>query len=240
MRIFIIICSLILLLLPSPLLQAQDSASQMNSTEQGLADSSWPKKPGTQLSPLSGKMKDLNQIAPRDYGKGKEFATTRLFEDRKESSMASVPIWSKSTSSLQGKESAWTTRNPSSLDRVGNTRYDQSSSSVEGRNVRGEKELARVDAPDWSSRSSPTFQAKDGSLQMYSGRLIRVREKVARDDPTSGRDLGEGKREMFSPNEVKKILEGRHTPIAPLEHAQVQAPVKAESPMASLPSTEGN
>ena len=55
-----------------------------------------------------------------------------------------------------------------------------------------------------------------------------------------GRDLGVGKKEMFSPSEVKKILEGKPTPIDPLQKTPVKIPVKAESPMASLPSSAGN
>jgi hypothetical protein len=87
----------LLMFLISPL-PAQESAIAMNNAQQGLADTSWPKKPGNQISPLSGKMKDVKQIGQKEYATGKEFKNGRLYEEREESSMASVPMWAKSSS----------------------------------------------------------------------------------------------------------------------------------------------
>ena len=47
-------------------LSAQESSSAMNNAQRGLADTSWPKKPGNQISPLSGKMKDAKQIDQKE------------------------------------------------------------------------------------------------------------------------------------------------------------------------------
>ena len=55
----------LLMFLISPL-SAQESAIAMNNAQQGLADTSWPKKPGNQISPLSGKMKDVKQIDQKE------------------------------------------------------------------------------------------------------------------------------------------------------------------------------
>ena len=231
----------LLTFLLSPL-SAQESASAMNNAQQGLADTSWPKKPGNQISPLSGKMKDVKQIDQKKYATGKEFKSNRLYEKRKESSMASVPMWAKSSSSsLDNKKSSFSSHSASRWDRSENSRFSQgTSSSLQGKQNLEQKEFAQKEAPDWSSRTSRAFQGEDGTRQMYQGRLIHVRERLSYDEPKTERDLGEGKKEMFTPSEVKKLLEGRPIPIDPLQKAPVQVPVKAESPMASLPSPQGN
>ena len=230
----------LLIFLISPL-PAQESASAMNNAQQGLADTSWPKKPGNQISPLSGKMKDAKQIDQKEYATGKEFKNDRLYEDRRESGMASVPMWERSSSALANKESSLGTHGTSFWDQTQNTRFVQGRiSSLESRENLEQKEVAHKDSGDWSSRTSRTFQNEDGTKQMYQGRLIHVRERVAQDDPNMRRDLGKGKKEMYNPAEVKKILEGQPAPIDPLQKAPVKVPIKAESPMASLPSPQGN
>jgi len=230
----------LLIFLISPL-PAQESASAMNNVQQGLADTSWPKKPGNQISPLSGKMKDAKQIDQKEYATGKEFKNDRLYEDRRESGMASVPMWERSSSALANKESSLGTHGTSSWDQTQNTRFVQGRmSSLQSRENLEQKEVSHKDSGDWSSRTSRTFQNEDGTKQMYQGRLIHVRERVAQDDPNMRRDLGKGKKEMYNPAEVKKILEGQPAPIDPLQKAPVKVPIKAESPMASLPSPQGN
>jgi len=231
----------LLMFLISPL-PAQEGAIAMNNAQQGLADSSWPKKPGNQISPLSGKMKDVKQIGQKEYATSKEFKNGRLYEERKESSMASVPMWAKSSSSsIDNKESSLSSRSASRLDQSENSRFSQgTSSSLQGKQNLEQKEFTQKEAPDWSSRTSRTFQGEDGTRQMYQGRLIHVRERLSYDEPKTERDLGEGRKEMFTPSEVKKILEGRPAPIDPLQKAPVKVPIKAESPMASLPSSAGN
>jgi hypothetical protein len=232
---------LFLLVLFISSLPAQESGSAMNSAQKGLADSSWPKKPGNQVSPLSGKMKDVKQIDPKEYGMGKEFKSGRVYEEPKESRMASVPMWARSSTGVSNKESSLGAHGTSSWDQTENTRFSQETkSSLQGRENLEQKEIIQKKSGDWSSRVSRTFQNEDGSREMYQGRLIRVRERVAQDNPNMGRNLGEGKKEVFSPSEVKKILEGIPAPIDPLQKTPVKVPVKAESPMASLPSSAGN
>jgi len=229
-----------LMFLISPL-SAQESAIAMNNAQQGLADSSWPKKPGNQISPLSGKMKDVKQIDQKEYATGKEFKNSRLYEDRRESGMASVPMWARSSSAVANKESSLGTHGTSSWDQTENSRFVQGTrSSLQRRENLEQKEFIHKEADDWSSRTSRTFQNEAGTQQMYQGRLLRVRERVSRDEPNMGRDLGQGKKEMYSPSEVRKILEGQPGPIDPLQAAPVKVPIKAVSPMASLPSPQGN
>ena len=155
--------------------------------------------------------------------------------------MASVPMWARSSSAIHNKQSSLSTHGNSPWDQSENSRFSQeASSSMQRKENLEQKEFTPKTTDDWSSRTSRTFQSEDGSRQMYQGRLIRVRERVARDEPNTGGDLGEGKKEMFSPSEVKKILEGKPAPIDPLQKVPLQVPVKAESPMASLPSSAGN
>ena len=230
----------LLMLLISPI-SAQESASAMNNAQQGLADTSWPKRPGNQVSPLSGKMKDVKQIDQKVYAAGKEFKSDRLYEEPKESRVTSVPMWARSSTTVANKESSLGAHGTSSWDQTENTRFVQGrSSSLQARENLEQKEIAHKESRDWSSRTSRTFQSEDGTKQMYQGRLIRVRERVAQDNPNMGRNLGEGKKEIFSPSEVKKMLEGKPVPIDPLQKAPVKVPTKAESPMASLPSPQGN
>ena len=233
--------SFLLVLLISSL-PAQESGSAMNSAQESLADSSWPKKPGNQVSSFSGKMKDVKQIDQKEYATGKEFKSGRLYEERNESSMASVPMWAKSSSSsIDNKESSLSPRSASRWDRSENSRFSQgTSSSLQGKQNLEQKEFPQKEAPDWSSRTSRTFQGEDGTRQMYQGRLIHVRERLSYDEPKTERDLGEGRKEMFTPSEVKKILEGQPAPVDPLQKAPVKVPIKAQSPMASLPSSAGN
>jgi len=232
---------LFLLTLSISQLPAQESALEIKNAQEGLADSSWPKMPGNQLSSLSGRMKDVKQIDPKGYAGGTEFKSSRVYEDRKESSMASVPMWARSSSAIKNKESSLSTHGNSPWDQGENSRFSREARSTLQRKEKLEQnELAHKAADDWSSRISRTFQNEDGTRQMYQGRLIRVRERVSRDEPNTVRDLGEGKKEMYSPSEVKKILEGQPAPIDPLQKVPLQVPVKAESPMASLPSSVDN
>jgi len=233
--------SLFLLTLSISQLPAQESAREMKTAQEGLADSSWPKKPGNQVSPLSGKMKEVKQINPKGYAGDKEFKSSRVYEDQKESSMASAPMWARSSSAIKNKESSLSTHGTSPWDQSENSRFSrEASSTLQRKENLEQKAFAHKETDDWSSRTSRTFQNEDGTRQMYQGRLIRVRERFSQDEPSRGRDLGEGKKEMFSPSEVKKILEGKPAPIDPLQKVPLQVPAKAESPMASLPSSVGN
>ena len=240
MRFLLPLGLFLLTFLISPL-SAQEGASAVNNAQQGLADTSWPKKPGNQISPLSGKMKDAKRIDQKEYATGKEFKNGRLYQERNESSMASVPMWARSSTAVANKESSLGTHGTSSWDQTENTRFVQGTrSSLQGKGNLEQKEFTQKEAPDWSSRTSRTFQGEDGTRQMYQGRLIHVRERLSYDEPKTERDLGEGRKEMFTPSEVKKILEGQPAPIDPLQKAPVKVPIKAESPMASLPSSAGN
>ena len=102
------------------------------------------------------------------------------------------------------------------------------------------KNVSNKANPDWAARTSSKIQRPDGSLAMYEGRLTRVRETVARQDTEQGRDLGEGKKEMFSPSEVQKLLESKGRTADPQQVAPEKVPIRAESAGAFRPVVAGS
>jgi hypothetical protein len=217
---------------------AETSAGNIADAQEGMAESSWPKKPGHETSSLSGKMTDFKQIDMRSYEKGRSFQNSRVYEDRKESSLVGTPLWAQgSSSSYQGKESTWSGRENSALDGVSHRDYSASreSSWQKKEDVETRKTMERKEGPDWISRTSPKFQGKDGSLAMYDGRLTQVRETMLKEDSSVKRDLGAGRKEMFDPSEVQKILEGKGRTTDPKQPSPVEVPVRAGSGSAFQP-----
>ena len=211
--------------------QGQTSAENLNQAEQGMADASWPKKPGTQLSSLSGKMKDYRQIAPKDYVKGKNLEASRLFEDKKASGLVGTPLWAKTDSSLQGKNAACNEKILSSWDHNRNAPFDPAVRQTGENRIQEKKELSQPGVLDWSSRPSHAFHTKSGSLHMYEGRLTHVKEEILQDEAHSGRDLG-GRAEKFTPAEVQKMLKEKK--------GSSPNPVRAGFQAASPPLTVGS
>jgi hypothetical protein len=216
----------------------QTSAGNIADAQEGMAESSWPKKPGNQISSFSGKMTDFKQIDIRSYEKSKSFHSSRLYEDRKESSLAGTPLWAQGTaSSYQGKESKWAERGTSALDGISHQDYSscRESSWQKKEDVEMKKTIERKEGPDWVSRTSPKFQGKEGSLAMYEGRLTQIRETMMKEESSTKRDLGAGRKEMFDPSEVQKILEGKGRTIDPQKSSPVEVPVRAGSGSAFQP-----
>ena len=216
----------------------ETSPGNLADAQEGIAESSWPKKPGSETSPFSGKMTDFKKIDMRSYEKGKSFQSSRLYEDRKESSLSGTPLWAQgTTSSYQGKESTWSGRQNSAFDGVSHRDYNanRESSWQKKDDVEMRKTIERKEGPDWISRTSPKFQGKEGSLAMYEGRLTQVRETMIKEDSSAKRDLGSGRKEMFDPSEVQKILEGKGRTIDPQKASPVEVPVRAGSGSAFQP-----
>jgi len=215
----------------------ETSSGNLAEAQEGMAESSWPKKPGNETSSFSGKMTDFKQIDMRSYEKGKSFQSSRLYEDRKDSSLAGTPLWAQGTSSYQGKESTWSERGSSALDGISHRDYNASHESSWQKKENGEmkKTIERKEGPDWVSRTSPKFQGKEGSLSMYEGRLTQVRETMIKEDPSVKRDLGTGRKEMFDPSEVQKILEGKGRTVDPQKSSPVEVPIRAGSGSAFQP-----
>ena len=75
---------------------------------------------------------------------------------------------------------------------------------------------------------------------MYDGRLTRVRQRVNREATSTDRDLGEGRREKYNPEEVQKLLKQKPGLPEIQEMVRPALPVRAESPAASRPLAAGS
>ena len=220
---------------------AQGSAENLSRAQEGMGQQSWPKKPGNQVSSFAGKMTDFKQIDMKNYEKGKSFDGSRVYGDRKESSLASTPLWEQRTSKLEGKDSSWSGRQASGMDARRNQKYgDGQISSWQKKEELEMRSVASKDGPDWISRASPKFQSREGGVVMYEGRLTRVRESAVRDDSLGKRDLGEGRKEMFSPYEVQRLLEVKGRTSDPHQPSPVKGEIKAESAEAFRPVVAGS
>ena len=214
----------------------ETSAGNLADAQQGLADSSWPKKPGSQVSSFSGKMTDFKQLDMKNYEKGKSFQGARLYGDQKESKLVSTPLWEKGISSYSGKESSWSGKQASGMDGAKSSSFASGrESSWQNKSMGQLDSIARKESPDWASRTSPKFQKQDGGLPMYEGRLTRIRETVPRQEPGEGRDLGEGKKETFNPSEVQRLLEQRGRTVDPHHSNPEKVPIRAGSGEAFRP-----
>jgi hypothetical protein len=220
---------------------AQGSAENLARAQEGMGEQSWPKKPGSQVSPFAGKMTDFKQIDMKNYEKGKSFDGARLYGDRKESSLASTPLWEQKSSRMEAKESSWSGRPASGMDARRNQAFgDGQMSSLQKKEELEMRSVASKDGPDWISRASPKFQSHEGGVVMYEGRLTRVRETVVRDDSLGKRDLGVGRKEMFSPNEVQRLLEAKGRTTDPHQPSPAKAEIRAGSAGAFQPVVAGS
>ena len=214
----------------------ETSVGNLADAQQGMADSTWPKKPGSQVSSFSGKMTDFKQLDMKNYEKGKSFQGARLYGDQKESKLVSTPLWEKGISSYSGKESSWSGKQASGMDGAKSSSFANGrESSWQNKSMGQLDSIARKESPDWASRTSPKFQKQDGGLPMYEGRLTRIRETVARQEPGEGRDLGEGKKETFNPSEVQRLLEQRGRTVDPHHSNPEKVPIRAGSGEAFRP-----
>jgi len=221
--------------------QAQESSqSRLDAAESGGKDVAWPRKPDNRLSSLSGKMKDFREIPNQEYGGSKEFRSERLYEDRRASSLASVPLWATAETGYREKSETIFSRDSELAGKDGFHHLDPSSSRKQEVEVREERELSRPEATGWSSRSSRMGQATDGTLQMYEGRLVRVRQQVNRDAVSTDRDLGEGRQEQYTPEQVQRLLQQQPGLPEIKEMVRPALPVRAESPTASRPLAAGS
>jgi len=148
----------------------------------------------------------------------------------------STPLWEKGISSYSGKESSWSGKQASGMDGAKSSSFANGrESSWQNKSVGQLDQVARKESPDWASRTSPKFQKQDGGLPMYEGRLTRIRETVARQEPSEGRDLGEGKKETFNPSEVQRLLEQRGRTLDPHHSNPEKVPIRAGSAEAFRP-----
>ena len=181
----------------------ENSAQRLENAQQGMASGSWPRKPDDRLSPLSGKMKDSREISMRYYGQEKEFRAKPADEWMKEAAWGREVSW-KGTSGRRWEEARWEQGRDRVSGQVQNERF-QPGRELAKEQMLTYREVEQKSATDWASRSARLGSGRDGSLRMYDGRLTRVREQVWEEQPKE-RELGPGRQEKFSPQEVERML----------------------------------
>ena len=188
-----------------PLYGEENSALRLGKAQQGMAEASWPKRPDDRLSSFSGRTKEIGEISSRSYGQTKELTAPLLSHREKQAPLAHRPAWDGAKGNTSeadawggARDSPWGGKPPSRFQ----TEQGSSSTGVPRREFR---QLERPPAPEWVSRATRVGRQEDGSLRMYEGRLTRIRQEVRREDKNV-RDLGPGRQERFSPDEVEKIL----------------------------------
>lgn len=181
----------------------ENSARRLENAQQGMAEPSWPRKPDSRLSPLSGKMKDTEKISPKFFGQDREFRTRQLDEWSRESRLGSAARW-EGASPSSWEQTRWHQNRDWAESGEKNATF-QPAGGLAGAGGVQYREVEKAPRPDWSSRSSRLSGSADGLLRRYDGKLTRVREQV-RQEERSARDLGPDRREQFRPEEVEKIL----------------------------------
>ena len=208
----------------------EDSPQRLEDAQRGMAEASWPKKPDNRLSPLSGKMKEMSKISPRHYGQEKEFRATMAEGWQKESRTGQRPGW-QASAGKNWEEARWNQTRDFVSEESRNDRF-QPGNELVSEPLLTFREMERESAAGWSSRSARVASATEGSLRMYEGRLTRVRNQVWQEEKQGVRDLGPGRQEKFSPQEVEKMLS------RPM--GEPRGPAKAQSPAASPLAAAGN
>lgn len=181
----------------------ENSARRLGSAQSGMAEASWPRKPDDRLSPLSGKMKDSQEISVRYYGKEKEFRGQSAEGWKKEAAFGKKANW-EGASGRKWEDARWEQDRDWVADRGESKTFQPQKDLASERTVKM-PEMERETAPGWSSRAARMGGNREESLRMYEGRLTRVRQQVWQESEET-RDLGAGRQEEFSPAEVEKML----------------------------------
>jgi len=205
-----------------PGLGEESSVQRLEDAQRGMAEASWPRKPDNRMSPLSGKMKDMKEISPRFYGEEKEFRAKSAEGWQKEASLGRQAGWEGAEGRAWEKARCNQQRNWAQAGER-NEKFQTQEGLAMGRTL-AFREIEREPKSDWSSRSARLGGGREGALRMYEGRLTRVREQVWREEQ-SARDLGPGRQERFSPQEVETMLS---QPVG-----EIRGAAKGQSPAAS-------
>lgn len=182
----------------------ENTVEQLEKAQTGIVQASWPKKPGQQLSPLSGRAMDWGSSSPRVQGQGREIPLASHLMAGRLSMLADRPSWEGGSGDRRAGEILWEGRMAAPFSLEENPRFSTGRDAGLWR-IREERELVLNRQPDWTGRTSRFAHASTGEGRGYVGRLTRVRETVRREAEDT-RDLGAGKREQFRPEEVEKIL----------------------------------
>jgi len=206
------------------------------SPQEGMGVQSWRKNPDNQTSSFAGKMFESKEIQIKRYEGGQSELGQQLYAGAGNSDFNTRHLQASKKSRYSASKNEWSEAKRSNLDGVIQADLeDRQASAFEKKGEIQMSDLTSKEGPDWVTRRSPQYHQKNGELRMYEGRLVRVRENVSREEDLAKRDLGVGKQEIFTPDEVQKMLKPKNKPnelqtILPLDQQ-----VKAESGSAFQP-----
>jgi len=214
----------------------QGSAENLARAQEGSREESSPKQPNNKTSSFEGKMFESKSIQIKKYEEGQSELGQRMYASVGNSSYHAGQLQTSQESRYSGQKNEWSESGRSDFDGVlhSNFRAGQASDFQKKSEIQM-NDLTSKEGPNWVTRRSPQYHQKDGELRMYEGRLVRVRERVNRQEDCTTRDLGAGKQEVFGPNEVKEMLKQKKELDGPQPALPSDQWVKAEPQSASRP-----
>lgn len=241
MRVWFRLC---LILLVTPTFSQSELVAEQIEQDGESIDESWPKKSQNKNSSFFRKMKAVPSLS------------VKMHPQKNVSQPLSVqiplgrPSLQGSSVGWQDKESSWNAKNPwdCSDDKAKtfkpNDRFQAENSFLAMEREKRSKnftESARVpNSPVWSSRRSRLGQNSVGGLQFYEGRLKRVRESFWHQEENPSRDLGQGKKESLTPEEVETLLQRPSLGVPDPASGHSSEDLKEQSRSESQPAGGGN
>jgi len=213
----------------------------MGWAQEGKGGQSWRKNPDNQTSAFASKMFESKEIQIKRYEGGQAELGQQFYASAGDSDYNTRHLQASKECSYSVRRSEWAESERSELDGVMQADLeDRQASTFQKKSEIQLSDLTSKEGPNWVTRRSPQYHQKSGELRMYEGRLVRVREKVSREEDLAKRDLGAGKQEIFNPDEVQKILDPKNKSHAVEPIYLLDGKVKAESELASRPGVVGS
>jgi hypothetical protein len=216
---------------------AQGSAENLARVQEGMGEESLPKNSNNKTSAFATKMFESKEIQIKRYEGGQSELKQQLYASAGNSDYNTRHLQALKESPYSVQRNEWSESNRSELDGVMQADLeDRKASAFQKKSEIQMNDLTSKEGPNWVTRRSPQYHQKNGDLRMYEGRLVRVREKVSREEDLMRRDLGVGNQEIFNPDEVQKMLKPKNMrnelqTISPLDQQ-----VKVESESAFQPA----
>jgi len=211
---------------------AQGSAENLARVQEGIGEESLPKNPNNKTSAFAVKMFESKEIQIKRYEGRQSELKQQLCASAENSDYNTRHLQAFKESPYSVRRNEWSESKRSNLDGIIQADLeDRQASTFQKKSEIQMSDLTSKAGPNWVTRRSPQYHQKNGQLRMYEGRLIRVRERVSREEDLTKRDLGVGRQEIFNPDEVQKILKPKNKPneLKPFSLLDQQAKAESES-----------
>ena len=215
---------------------AEGSGENLPRAQEGSREQSGYKNPHNQTSAFAGKMFESKKIQIKSYEGAQSELGKQFYASAENSDYNTRHLQASKDSPYSARRSEWSESERSELDGVMQANLEAGrASAFQKKSEIQMNDLTSKEGPNWVTRRSPQYHQKNGELRLYEGRLVRVRERVNRQEDCTTRDLGAGKQEVFGPNEVKEMLKPKKELDAPQAALPSDQWVKAEPQSASRP-----